>query len=123
MIKSWHNFSNVGDAVLMYSVKNTATDGKLKKPNIMYKGSDPTAWLYNFLGVVNNLPIFLDSAGGVGVNIMILPLMVQEKSTFVSEHRSRSCACSNIRNIKSGHEWQSIQSCNSTRWCERNIFE
>ena len=37
----------------------------------MYKGSDPTAWLYNFLGVVNNLPIFLDSAGGVGVNIMI----------------------------------------------------
>ena len=64
-------FFNVGDAVLMYSVKNTATDGKLKKPNIMYKGSDPTAWLYNFLGVVNNLPIFLDSAGGVGVNIMI----------------------------------------------------
>ena len=39
-------FFNVGDAVLMYSVKNTATDGKLKKPNIMYKGSDPTAWLY-----------------------------------------------------------------------------
>ena len=37
----------------------------------MYKGADPTAWLYNFLGVVNNLPIFLDSAKGVGVNIMI----------------------------------------------------
>jgi len=64
-------FFNVGDAVLMYSVKNSATDGKIKKPNIMYKGSDPTAWLYNFLGVVNNLPIFLDSAKGVGVNIMI----------------------------------------------------
>ena len=64
-------FFNVGDAVLMYSVKNSATDGKIKKPNIMYKGSDPTAWLYNFLGVVNNLPIFLDSAQGVGVNIMI----------------------------------------------------
>ena len=64
-------FFNVGDAVLMYSVKNSATDGKIKKPNIMYKGADPTAWLYNFLGVVNNLPIFLDSAKGVGVNIMI----------------------------------------------------
>ena len=64
-------FFNVGDAVLMYSVKNSATDGKVKKPNIMYKGADPTAWLYNFLGVVNNLPIFLDSAKGVGVNIMI----------------------------------------------------
>ena len=64
-------YFNVGDAVLMYSVKNSATDGKIKKPNIMYKGSDPTAWLYNFLGVVNNLPIFLDSAKGVGVNIMI----------------------------------------------------
>ena len=64
-------FFNVGDAVLMYSVKNSATDGKIKKPNIMYKGSDPTAWLYNFLGVVNNLPIFLDSAKGGGVNIMI----------------------------------------------------
>ena len=64
-------YFNVGDAVLMYSVKNSATDGKIKKPNIMYKGSDPTGWLYNFLGVVNNLPIFLDSAKGVGVNIMI----------------------------------------------------
>ena len=64
-------FFNVGDAVLMYSAKNSATDGKIKKPNIMYKGADPTAWLYNFLGVVNNLPIFLDSAKGVGVNIMI----------------------------------------------------
>ena len=64
-------FFNVGGAVLMYSVKNSATDGKIKKPNIMYKGSDPTAWLYNFLGVVNNLPIILDSAKGVGVNIMI----------------------------------------------------
>ena len=64
-------YFNVGDAVLMYSVKNSATDGKIKKPNIMYKGSDPTGWLYNFLGVVNNLPIFLDTAKGVGVNIMI----------------------------------------------------
>ena len=64
-------YFNVGDAVLMYSVKNSATDGKIKKPNIMYKGSDPTGWLYNFLGVVNNLPILLDSAKGVGVNIMI----------------------------------------------------
>ena len=64
-------FFNVGDAVLMYSVKNSATDGKVKKPNIMYKGSDPTSWLYNFLGLVNNLPVFLDSAEGVGVNIMI----------------------------------------------------
>ena len=64
-------YFNVGDAVLMYSVKNSATDGKIKKPNIKYKGSDPTGWLYNFLGVVNNLPIFLDSAKGVGVNIMI----------------------------------------------------
>ena len=64
-------FFNVGDAVLMYSVKNSATDGKIKKPNIMYKGADPKGWLFNFLGVVNNLPIFLDSAKGVGVNIMI----------------------------------------------------
>ena len=64
-------FFNVGDAVLMYSVKNSATNGTIKKPNILYKGADPTAWLYNFLGVVNNLPIFLDSAKGVGVNIMI----------------------------------------------------
>ena len=64
-------FFNISDAVLMYSVKNSATDGKIKKPNILYKGADPTAWLYNFLGVVNNLPIFLDSAKGVGVNIMI----------------------------------------------------
>ena len=64
-------FFNISDAVLMYSVKNSATDGKIKKPNIMYKGADPTAWLYNFLGVVNNLPMFLDSAKGVGVNIMI----------------------------------------------------
>ena len=64
-------FFNVGDAVLMYSVKNSATDGTIKKPNILYKGADPTAWLYNFLGVVSNLPMFLDSAKGVGVNIMI----------------------------------------------------
>jgi adenylate cyclase len=64
-------FFNISDAVLMYSVKNSATDGTIKKPNILYKGADPTAWLYNFLGVVNNLPIFLDSAKGVGVNIMI----------------------------------------------------
>lgn len=64
-------FFNISDAVLMYSVKNSATDGTIKKPNILYKGTDPTAWLYNFLGVVNNLPIFLDSAKGVGVNIMI----------------------------------------------------
>ena len=64
-------FFNVSDAVLMYSVKNSATDGKIKKPNILYKGADPTAWLYNFLGVVSNLPMLLDSAKGVGVNIMI----------------------------------------------------
>ena len=64
-------FFNISDAVLMYSVKNSATDGKIKKPNILYKGADPTAWLYNFLGVVSNLPMLLDSAKGVGVNIMI----------------------------------------------------
>lgn len=64
-------FFNVGDAVLMYSVKNSATEGNIKKPTILFKGADPRPWLYNFLGVVNNLPIFLDSAKGVGVNIMI----------------------------------------------------
>ena len=58
-------------AVLMYSIKYSPTDGRVKKPNMMFKGSDPTPWLYNFLGVVTNLPQFLDSAKGVGANIMI----------------------------------------------------
>ena len=58
-------------AVLMYSIKYSPTDGRVKKPNMMFKGSDPTPWLYNFLGIVTNLPQFLDSAKGVGANIMI----------------------------------------------------
>jgi len=58
-------------AVLMYSIKYSPTDGRVKKPNMMFKGSDPTPWLYNFLGLVTNLPQFLDSAKGVGANIMI----------------------------------------------------
>ena len=58
-------------AVLMYSIKYSPTDGRVKKPNMMFKGSDPTPWLYNFLGIVTNLPQFLDSAKCVGANIMI----------------------------------------------------
>ena len=58
-------------AVLMYSIKYSPTDGRVKKPNMMFKESDPTPWLYNFLGIVTNLPQFLDSAKGVGANIMI----------------------------------------------------
>ena len=62
---------NGSRAVLMYSVKYNPTDGRIKKPNMMFKGSNPTPWLYNFAGVVTNLPQLLDSSKGVGVNIMI----------------------------------------------------
>ena len=63
--------ANGSKAILMYSVKYSPTDGRIKKPNMMFKGSNPSPWLYNFVGVVTNLPQLLDSSKGVGVNIMV----------------------------------------------------
>jgi adenylate cyclase len=55
---------------MMYSIKDSATDGQVAKVPIVKQG-DPDKFLYSFKGVVTNIPELLRFANGAGVNIMI----------------------------------------------------
>ena len=58
------------NTVMMYSIKDSATDGQVAKVPIVKQG-DPDKFLYSFKGVVTNIPELLRFANGAGVNIMI----------------------------------------------------
>ena len=58
------------NTVMMYSIKNSATDGQVAKVPIVKQG-DADKFLYSFKGVVTNIPELLRFANGAGVNIMI----------------------------------------------------
>ncbi len=58
------------NTVMMYSIKNSATDGQVAKVPIVKQG-DVDKFLYSFKGVVTNIPELLRFANGAGVNIMI----------------------------------------------------
>ncbi len=58
------------NTVMMYSIKDSATDGQVAKVPIVKEG-DPDKFLYSFKGVVTNIPELLQFANGAGVNIMI----------------------------------------------------
>ena len=58
------------NTVMMYSIKDSATDGQVAKVPIVKEG-DPDKFLYSFKGVVTNIPELLRFANGAGVNIMI----------------------------------------------------
>ena len=58
------------NTVMMYSIKDSATDGQVAKVPIAKQG-DPDKFLYSFKGVVTNIPELLRFANGAGVNIMI----------------------------------------------------
>ena len=58
------------NTVMMYSIKDSATDGQVAKVPIVKEG-EPDKFLYNFKGVVTNIPELLQFANGAGVNIMI----------------------------------------------------
>ena len=58
------------NTVMMYSIKDSATDGQVAKVPIVKQG-EPDKFLYSFKGVVTNIPELLRFANGAGVNIMI----------------------------------------------------
>jgi len=58
------------NTVMMYSVKDSATDGQVAKVPVVKQG-EPDKFLYSFKGVVTNIPELLRFANGAGVNIMI----------------------------------------------------
>ena len=58
------------NTVMMYSIKNSDTDGQVAKVPIVKQG-EPDKFLYSFKGVVTNIPELLRFANGAGVNIMI----------------------------------------------------
>ncbi len=58
------------NTIMMYSIKDSATDGQVAKVPIVKEG-DPDKFLYSFKGVVTNIPELLQFANGAGVNIMI----------------------------------------------------
>ena len=58
------------NTVMMYSIKDSATDGQVAKVPVVKQG-EPDKFLYSFKGVVTNIPELLRFANGAGVNIMI----------------------------------------------------
>jgi len=58
------------NTVMMYSIKDSATDGQVAKVPVVKQG-EPDKFLYSFKGVVTNIPELLQFANGAGVNIMI----------------------------------------------------
>ncbi len=58
------------NTVMMYSIKDSATNGQVAKVPIVKEGQ-PDKFLYSFKGVVTNIPELLQFANGAGVNIMI----------------------------------------------------
>jgi len=58
------------NTVMMYSIKDSATDGQVAKVPVVKQG-DSDKFLYSFKGVVTNIPELLRFANGAGVNIMI----------------------------------------------------
>ena len=58
------------NTIMMYSVKDSATDGQVAKVPVVKQG-EPDKFLYSFKGVVTNIPELLRFANGAGVNIMI----------------------------------------------------
>ena len=58
------------NTVMMYSIKDSATDGQVAKVPIVKQG-EPDKFLYSFKGVVTNISELLRFANGAGVNIMI----------------------------------------------------
>jgi len=58
------------NTIMMYSVKDSATDGQVAKVPVVKQG-DSDKFLYSFKGVVTNIPELLRFANGAGVNIMI----------------------------------------------------
>lgn len=57
--------------VLMYSVKTDPTSTPVAKVGIFISGHEPEQYLYNFAGVVSNVPEILRMVKGAGVNIMV----------------------------------------------------
>ena len=58
------------NTVMMYSIKDSATDGQVAKVPIVKQG-EPDKFLYSFKGVVTNISELLRFANGAGVNIMV----------------------------------------------------
>ena len=58
------------NTVMMYSIKDSATDGQVAKVPIIKEG-EPDKFLFGFKGVVTNIPELLRFANGAGINIMI----------------------------------------------------
>jgi len=59
------------NTVMMYSIKYKPTSSAVAKVGATISGDKPTKHLYNFIGIVSNLPELLQHAKGAGVNIMI----------------------------------------------------
>jgi adenylate cyclase len=57
--------------VFMYSVKTDPTSSPVAKVGIYIGGHKPEKFLYNFAGVVSNVPEILQMVKGAGVNIMV----------------------------------------------------
>jgi len=57
--------------IFMYSVKTDPTSTPVAKVGIFISGHKPEQFLYNFAGVVSNVPEVLQMVKGAGVNIMV----------------------------------------------------